>query len=79
MPFHPNHLIIFTKAPIKGKVKTRLAIAVGEEQALGLYKNFVADIILSMTSGSLERYHIDIAFYPSDSKQMVKNWIGHKG
>ncbi len=32
-----NHLLIFIKNPIKGKVKTRLAATVGDEEALRIY------------------------------------------
>ncbi len=33
-----NLLIVFSKNPIIGKVKSRLAITIGEEKALKVYK-----------------------------------------
>lgn len=33
-----NHLLVFLKNPVKGKVKTRLAADMGDEKALDIYK-----------------------------------------
>lgn len=38
-------MILFAKAPMPGRVKTRLAAAIGAEQAAELYRAFVADAI----------------------------------
>jgi rSAM/selenodomain-associated transferase 1 len=38
-------MILFAKAPIPGRVKTRLATAIGAEPAAELYRAFVADTI----------------------------------
>jgi uncharacterized protein len=38
-------MILFAKAPIPGRVKTRLAAAIGAEPAAELYRAFVADTI----------------------------------
>ncbi len=37
----PNHLIIFIKNPVLGKVKTRLANAIGPEKALEIYEHLL--------------------------------------
>lgn len=36
-----NHLIIFAKNPVLGKVKTRLAATVGDEKALSVYRELL--------------------------------------
>lgn len=36
-----NHLIIFAKNPVLGKVKTRLAATIGDEKALNVYKELL--------------------------------------
>ena len=38
-------MILFAKAPIPGRVKTRLATAIGAQPAAELYRAFVADTI----------------------------------
>jgi uncharacterized protein len=42
-------MILFAKAPVPGHVKTRLAAAIGAEQAAELYRAFVADTIAKLT------------------------------
>jgi rSAM/selenodomain-associated transferase 1 len=42
-------MILFAKAPIPGRVKTRLAVAIGAEHAAELYHAFVADTIAKLT------------------------------
>ena len=40
-----NALIYFIKAPVLGKVKTRLAKSIGDELALALYEHFVRQLL----------------------------------
>ena len=42
-------MILFAKAPIPGRVKTRLATAIGAGHAAELYRAFVADTISKLT------------------------------
>ena len=37
MPINDAKIILFARAPVKGQVKTRLAVSVGEDVALGIY------------------------------------------
>jgi len=68
-------VLLFIKAPIKGRVKSRLAAAVGDEAALELYKNFALDVIgASCASG----YPFRICFYPPDAEEVIATWlVGH--
>ena len=71
MPDKPI-VLLFIKAPFTGRVKSRLAAAVGEEAALALYKNFILDIIDALrTSG----YPFRIFFYPPDAKEAITTWL----
>jgi len=47
-----DHLIVFLRRPEKGKVKTRLAAAVGDGEALRIYKDLV-DITLNAAAQSV--------------------------
>lgn len=42
---HPSALIYFIKAPIKGKVKTRLAKSIGDEEATAFYLHCVEKLL----------------------------------
>jgi rSAM/selenodomain-associated transferase 1 len=68
-------VLLFIKAPFKGRVKSRLASAVGEEAALELYKNFILDIIDALSTSG---YPFRICFYPPDAEKAVTTWlVGH--
>ena len=41
----PRHLVIMAKQPVMGRVKTRLAIAVGATEAIRAYRVMLADIL----------------------------------
>jgi rSAM/selenodomain-associated transferase 1 len=66
-------ILLFLKSPEKGRVKSRLASALGEERTLHIYKSFALDII-----GTLKKRDqpLKICFYPHDSKETVVSWLG---
>jgi len=66
-------VLLFVKYPTRGRVKTRLAEQIGEEAALGLYKNFVTDIL-----ATLKKLDVDfkIVFDPAESEDMFQRWLG---
>jgi len=73
METKPDSLIIFVKWPEKGRVKTRLSSALGEDTVLELYKCFVEDIIATATQAGLRPL---IAYYPEDAGDMIAAWLG---
>lgn len=68
-----NTVIIFLRAPEKGRVKTRLASGIGEENALIFYKAFA-----QRTLWAVERSGMDhrICFFPADKQALVEDWLG---
>jgi len=66
-------LIIFVKAPGAATVKSRLAKAIGEENARMLYRHFVADIMETMGRGPFD---VRLFFYPPDQQESVAAWLG---
>ncbi|MGQ0738082.1 MAG: TIGR04282 family arsenosugar biosynthesis glycosyltransferase [Bacteroidota bacterium] len=62
-------LIIFTRNPVLGKVKTRIAEAVGEKEALGIYKALLQHTHDISTAVDADRY----VFY-SDHIQLGDLW-----
>ena len=68
-------VLVFVRAPEKGKVKTRLSKILGNGIVLGLYQSFVADIIATLQTG---RYTFRICYHPPDAGDKVADWIGRK-
>ncbi len=70
-------LLLFLKAPEPGEVKTRLAQAIGAEAACRLYRNFVLDLLETLSritgAGSLD---LRIFFSPPAAAQEVRKWLG---
>jgi len=46
----PDALILFLRYPEKGRVKTRIAVRMGDVFALGLYESFIKDILMLSAS-----------------------------
>ena len=68
-----NCILLFVKAPVAGKVKTRLAAEIGEEATAGLYKCFVEDVlsmIKNVDSG------LRLCFHPPEAMSQVRQWLG---
>ncbi len=67
-------VLLFVKSPEKGKVKSRLSDAIGEEMALALYRHFVLDTVETLKK---ERCPFKVCFFPPDSQEMVASWLGN--
>lgn len=61
MMVNKSLLLVFSKNPTLGKVKTRLAKTIGKEKALQVYK-----ALLKKTASVLEELAVDIHLYYSD-------------
>lgn len=69
-----NALIYFVKYPEPGKVKTRLAREVGDEQAAEIYRNLV-ESNLKILGHVSESFRLILAFDPPDKEKEVKAWL----
>lgn len=67
-------VLLFIKAPVKGRVKSRLAAAIGDDAALELYKNFVSDVVEMLKDTG---HSFRICFYPASAGASVSRWLGH--
>jgi len=70
---HNQCIIIFTKAPIKGHVKTRLANDMDEADVVNLYKHFVLDILYKIKSTGLP---YKIFYDPPGTEALIADWLG---
>jgi rSAM/selenodomain-associated transferase 1 len=65
-------ILIFVKVPLKGQVKSRVAAVVGDETALGLYKNFVLDVIDTVIKTGCP---FRICYAPAEAGQAMTGWL----
>ena len=69
-----NITLVFLRAPLLGKVKTRLSKAIPEDLVLDLYKGFIGDIIDEVSKISKPLLYC----YPYNKVDFVSDWIDHK-
>ncbi|MCK9418734.1 MAG: TIGR04282 family arsenosugar biosynthesis glycosyltransferase [Nitrospirae bacterium] len=68
-------VLLFVKLPEKGRVKSRLALYIGEDAALRLYENMVLDVIDMLTRG---RFPFRICFTPPEARDQMTGWLGQE-
>ncbi len=68
-------LLLLVKYPSKGRVKTRLASRIGEENAVLLYRDFVQ--ICFQNICRLKQLDCTIYFDPSEEEDAFRAWLGH--
>ncbi len=66
VPPPAQRLLVFARLPELGRVKTRLANAIGDEVALAAYETMLRDLLSSIGRASVET-EIEILWAPSDS------------
>ncbi len=70
-----NALIVFIKYPEPGKVKTRLAKALGDEKACAVYKLLAENVIKKILTKNPGTYTVHIFFTPADKETEIKDWL----
>lgn len=66
-------IAIFSRAPVNGRVKTRLSKDLDETVVVNLYKNFVLDILQKIKSSKIQ---YKIFYDPPDTKNVMVEWLG---
>ena len=69
---HDTALIIFSRRPVLGKVKTRLASDIGEAKALIIYK-----LLLNHTRTISNKLNCDLLLFYSDGVDYDDEWDGN--
>lgn len=67
-------VIVFARAPERGKVKTRLAATLGDDAALALYTRLGARVIASLIHHSARHFDVVVAFTPAHREADVRAW-----
>ncbi len=65
-------VLVFLRAPERGKVKTRLARTIGPDAALALYKAFVLDTLSMLQAAGRQAV---ICFHPADAEGALAAWL----
>ena len=65
--------LLLAKYPESGSVKVRLAQLIGDDLAVELYRNFVLDSLSMLNKSGVS---FAICFYPADSLERFKAWLG---
>lgn len=66
-------VLLFVRAPEKGKVKTRLAGVLGDEAALNHYRGFVEKELYTLSRGDFDTI---VCYCPPEGKTAVEKWLG---
>ena len=66
-------LLFFIKNPEKGKVKTRLASAIGDKKAVKLYKRFLLEMLFTLNRGTFLFY---LCYSPESPLSDLRDWLG---
>ena len=69
----PPILLVFAKAPRPGKVKTRLARALGDERAAALYRRMGRLVLDGVAAAPAT---VTACFAPDDAEAEVREWLG---
>jgi len=64
---------LFVKAPLPGRVKTRLSKVVGRHEAANLYKCFVTDTIAVLQQTD---FALRICYHPPQAANQMIDWLG---
>jgi uncharacterized protein len=70
----PPTLVLMLKAPIAGRVKTRLAAEIGAVTAREAYRALVEHQMTQLPAD----YPIEIHFTPSEEKPLMEKWLGSR-
>jgi rSAM/selenodomain-associated transferase 1 len=74
-----KRLLVFARLPELGRVKTRLAADIGEEQALAVYESMLRDT-LSSVGESRDGIEVEVLWAPTDAAngQSLRNAFGDR-
>lgn len=69
-------LLVFVKAPDPGRVKTRLARELGDQEAARIYRRMGRRVVEGLEGGP---YRMVIYFDPADAGARIREWLGGSG
>lgn len=67
-------VLVFVRAPVAGRVKTRLAASIGAEAALRVYVRLAEHTLRE--ARAVEGAEVRVHFTPADAGEEVRRWLG---
>ncbi len=67
-----THVLIFARAPIPGRVKTRLAAELGNEMATDVYRTLGSIVVRQVTPVAA----VTVWYDPPEAADAVRSWLG---
>ncbi|MGH7569833.1 MAG: TIGR04282 family arsenosugar biosynthesis glycosyltransferase [Gemmatimonadales bacterium] len=71
-PARPNVLGVFVKAPVAGRVKTRLAAEIGPLRATALYRRLGSQVVRALAG---EEFETVVWYAPRRDGRLVRAWL----
>ena len=76
-PVTDSCILLFVKSPEHLPVKSRLAESIGKETARELYKNFVLDILETLSGAAAKiGCALRVCVHPPEALRHMRNWLG---
>ena len=69
-------MIVFAKVPRPGRVKTRLAAAIGDDAAASLYRDLGRRVLDGVRGGP---YRLSVYIDPANELAAARDWLGEAG
>lgn len=69
-------VLVFVRAPQPGRVKTRLAAAVGEGAALRIYRRLAEHTMAEVRALAADDVAVRVHYAPADAGDAVRGWLG---
>lgn len=66
-------VLVFLKQPTPGRVKTRLAVALGDEGAAEVYRRLVARVLENLASADFDE--LRVMFDPPGAESGIREWL----
>jgi uncharacterized protein len=69
-------VLVFVRAPQPGRVKTRLAAAIGDQAALRVYRRLARHTLAEVRALAAEGVEVRVHYAPADAGDEVRAWLG---
>lgn len=69
-------ILVFVRAPQPGRVKTRLAAAIGDHAALRVYRRLAEHTLAQVRALVAEDVEVRVHYAPADAGDAVRAWLG---
>lgn len=69
-------MLVFVRAPERGRVKTRLAAAIGDDAALRVYRRLAEHALRETAALADEGVQVRVHHTPADAGPVVRAWLG---